>query len=872
MAVWAVYFLFLLSGISGLIYQVVWVREFGAVFGNTVYSAAAVTAVFMCGLGFGGFLVGGGSDRRHRYDRLRPLRAYGGFELGIALLGLAVAFVLPELEGLSAQLSRYELGPEGWFELTTSSHLFRYAAALLLLAPITFLMGGTLTLLIRYVVAGDLDAAGVRVGALYGLNTAGAAIGAFATDFALIPKLGILNAELVAIGLNLIAGVGALLLAARRAADVSTDHSEPEEVAAPPAGPAATSLVSGTAATLFVTGFVAMGFEIVWFRYLISGLGARRSIFSLLMAVILVGIFLGSVVGGLLERRTGRPVRLFMAAQTGFIFFALAPMAVIGTQLIGLFVEPSVLEGVRPSLQSLAEIGLSLPHIIAVVGLGALLMGCTFPLSNAHVQRVKASVGGRAGALYLANTLGNVAGALVTGFVLLPSIGQQGSVAVLAACAPIGLVPLYLSSRRQDGGEGISTRFFAGCIIALLLCLGGWLALPQHHLLKYVREGPDSMDKRVVAISEGINESVLVIEQLAGRVLYTNGHPMSATGFPSQRYMRLFSHFPLLNTEDPKRVLVICFGVGNTLHAASIHPSVEELEVVDLSKNVLQHAHFFSDTNKNVLENDRVSVYVNDGRQHLRMQAPESYDLITLEPPPIDFAGVVSLYSTEFYALARSRLRPDGFMTQWLPAYQVSTDVTLSMIRSFVEEFPNAALLSGYKRELILIGSNGTAPHLNPALVRERLDRDPMLRKDLESVASGSLTDLAAAFVAGPIALETATRETRPVTDDFPVMEYSPQGIRFGTRLPHAIFNSWEIRSWCTECFEGNRPIDELAELPRLIETLRSYHQSDAFLDFPRHGINAAHEAPPLVPGEPCQLQTVRDSIYFTEIFGCRPR
>ena len=148
MALWAVYVLFLLSGISGLIYQVVWVREFGAVFGNTVYSAAAVTAVFMCGLGFGGFFVGQGSDRRHRNARWLPLRAYGVFEIGIAILGLAVAFVLPELEELSARFSRYEVGPEGWFELTRSSHLFRYAAAVTLLAPITFLMGGTLTLLI----------------------------------------------------------------------------------------------------------------------------------------------------------------------------------------------------------------------------------------------------------------------------------------------------------------------------------------------------------------------------------------------------------------------------------------------------------------------------------------------------------------------------------------------------------------------------------------------------------------------------------------------------------------------------------------------------------------------------------------------------
>ena len=485
MAVWAVYSLFLLSGISGLIYQVIWVREFGSVFGNTVYSAATITAVFMCGLGVGGFFVGKASDRRHRSDRYRSLRTYGAFEIAIALLGLVVAFVLPELEGLSARFSRYEIGPEGWFELTTSSHLLRYVAAVVLLAPITFLMGGTLTLLIRYVVAGNLRASGLRVGALYGMNTAGAAIGAFAADSFLIGRVGIFNTELVAIGLNLVAGVGALLIASHGRAD---SFAEPQETAQQPGTSTRSTdrlLVSRTAATLFVTGFIAMGFEIVWFRYLISGLGGRRSIFSLLMVVVLVGIFLGSVIGGLLERRTGKPVRLFMAAQTGFIFLALAPMALLGAQLFVPLAGSSTLEAVPVSLQGLAEIGLSLPHIIATVGLGALLMGCTFPLSNAHVQRVTASVGGRAGTLYLANTLGNVAGSIVTGFVLLPTIGQQGSVAVLAAVAPIGLVPLYLSTRGTSAGtESISGRFFAGCVLALLISLAGWLALPEHYLLQ----------------------------------------------------------------------------------------------------------------------------------------------------------------------------------------------------------------------------------------------------------------------------------------------------------------------------------------------------------------------------------------------------
>jgi spermidine synthase len=858
-----IYLCFFLSGISGLIYQVVWVREFGAVFGNTVHSAAIVTAVFMGGLGLGGLIVGRYSDRAHAGDSIAALRLYGLFEIAICALGLVVALTLPELEAISSSLSSYALGPEGWFELTAGSYLARYAGALLLLLPITFLMGGTLTLLIRCVVAGHLSEAGWRVGALYGLNTAGAALGAFATDFALIPNFGILNAELVAIGLNLVAGLGALALAATRHGHVGAEREDAVESSSG-VGTEYDARVLGTIATLFMTGFVAMGFEIVWFRYLTSGLGGFRATFSLLMTVILLGIFLGSILGGILERRTRRPVALFFGAQTIFILFALLPMAALGPDVFAPISREFILGAASPDGRAWAEILVSLPSIIAIVGLSALSMGCTFPLCNAHVQRVEASVGGRAGALYLANTFGNVVGSLATAFVLLPTLGQQGSVSLLTLCAALGLVPLYMTVRRPSRDqESVSVRLFAGCLTVLMASWLAWLTLPSHHLLRSVR---DLSAARVIAISEGINETALVIEGVEGRSLYTDGHPMSANDFAANRYMRLFSHIPLLNIDDPKSVLVICFGVGNTLHAASLHETVERLEVVDLSKNVLTLAHYFSAGNQNVIEDDRVSVFINDGRQHLRMQPEASYDLITLEPPPIAHAGVASLYSTEFYELARSRLKSGGFMTQWLPIYQVDADVGRSIIRSFLDVFPNAKLLSGDKRELILIGSTGTDAFLDPARVREGLARAPRIRDDLEQIGAGSIVELAATFVAGPGVLADATSDVPAVTDDYPIMEYSRGITHVRTRLPAEVFNAREIREWCPACYRDGAPIPELRDLSSVIHAFSSYYASDAFLNYSNY---LEREAPAESTGNPCRLEVVRQSVYLNRTFGC---
>ena len=172
-----VFLLFFASGASGLIYEIVWVREFGTLFGSTVYSAALVTGIFMSGLGIGGFLAGRWADRAFDVDPVRPLRWYAGFELGIALLAGLAMLSIPQLAELSAWASSYVEGPDGWHRLSAFSSLFRYGCAVVLLGPVTLLMGGTLTLLIRFLVADEVASAGWRIGALYGVNTAGAALG-----------------------------------------------------------------------------------------------------------------------------------------------------------------------------------------------------------------------------------------------------------------------------------------------------------------------------------------------------------------------------------------------------------------------------------------------------------------------------------------------------------------------------------------------------------------------------------------------------------------------------------------------------------------------------------------------------------------------
>ncbi|MBI5533674.1 MAG: fused MFS/spermidine synthase [Deltaproteobacteria bacterium] len=802
----ALYVLFFLSGISGLVYQIVWVRQFGNIFGNSIHSASLVTAVFMLGLGVGSYFAGAFADRQA--GRRSLVAAYGVAEVLIGLFGVLLAAILPHLAGVSASISSYAVGGNGWFELSTSSVALRYGVAVALLTPVTLLMGATLTLLIRHLIARDLELTGLRVGALYGFNTAGAAVGSLLTDLAFVPALGLLQTQRLAAFINLSVGVGALVLS--RSVSSAASPSRQEEPARRARDADGARILGMTSAAIFLSGFAAMGLEIVWFRILGGALGQFRSVLSILLTVILSGIWIGSSLGGWAQRRWGRPELLFaicqslLAASTLALLWRFDPLwaGELVRQAYASLPPPAELSGAR---QYAALFRATLP----LVAVPAVLLGASFSLANANVQRAEAQVGRRAGALYLANTIGAVVGSLGAGFLMIPWLGGQWSVLILTAIAALAAIPFYLSTRGKLTEASAPTVadyvFLSGLVVAFGSVGAFVLLVPEDALLQRAFSYIPAYEV-VLARSEGPNEIIAVTANPGGsRRLWTNGHSMSSTLPPGQRYMRAFSHVPLLQIDEPRDVLVICFGVGNTLHAASLHPTVHRLEVADLSRHVLSYADTFAATNGGILRDPRVRVYVNDGRQHLRMVPPGSFDLVTLEPPPIAFAGVAALYSTEFYQLARSRLKPGGFVTQWLPVYQVDTATSLSIVRSFVDVFPQSVLLSGHLGELILLGTNRAGIELDLAVVERNLHARPAVETDLRTVNLSTLTELIGTFVAGPSALLEATAASAPITDDRPRMEYSVLSHYYRTAIPASLFHVADVKEWCPQCADARR-------------------------------------------------------------------
>jgi spermidine synthase len=830
------YLLFFLSGVSGLIYQVVWVRMFGNVFGNTIHSASLVVAIFMLGLGAGSYLAGAWADRRYAVRPDSLLRAYAFVELIIAALGLTVAAVLPHLGAISALISSYTQDPSGWYVLSAGSYLGRAGIALVLLTPVTLLMGGTLTLLIRHLVRSDLAMGGWRIAVLYGVNTAGAAAGALLTDFTLVPAWGLWGTQVLAVALNVAAGAGGLALAARAVERVrlrpdAPKTKKPRSVRRPPdlenarssvrlqpdapidaATPRAIVL---TSLALALAGLAAMGMEILWFRHFTMLLGGFRAVFSLLLAVILVGIGLGSLAGGYLHRRTGRAGELFMLAQALFVAVTLLGLALANVEAVDAAVAPAERAATDTWGGVLAEVWFNASPMLLEVAVPALLMGFSFPLANAVIQRTEQSVGRRAGVLYLANTAGAVCGSLAAGFLLLPSLGLQRSATLLMAVAAVAVVPLFMAARTlaRAGGGRLSPAPAGISLIVSGAALVAWVALPSDHVI--TRALSLNAGDQVLTIGDGLTEAIAVTEQPGrGRTLMTNGHAMSSTQPLSQRYMRALAHIPLLSMDEPRHVLVIGFGVGNTTQAATLHPSVERVELADLSRDILEHAAYFREGNRDVLGHPKLAVHINDGRQHLQMQPVSSYDLITLEPPPIAYAGVGALYSREFYALARTRLRPGGYISQWLPAYQVPPETTLSMVRAFVEVFPQAVLLSGAEADLILVGTTADRIEVDPEQLGAALAEAPAVREDLARIDLGRVHEIVGTFVGSARTLADATRNVAPVTDDRPLQEYGVRSmLNFYRGVPSEVVNLDDVAAWCPQCFQDGRPAAAVAEL-----------------------------------------------------------
>jgi spermidine synthase len=691
--------IFLFSGVFALVYEVTWARMLSREFGSDAVAIAIVVSVFMLGLGLGARLAGIWGDRLHN-----PLRVYGILEI---LLG---AYVLASPWLIGGFMPPLALLGERGIENTWLLNYARITLGMVVLLPPTLIMGASLPLLARFAVdvAKHIPSAVIS---LYSINIVGAVVGVLAAGFWLLPAMG-MTRVLTLVGLaNVMLGLVVFVLSrsmidtyrARRAHPVKhTDMGDRWTTV---------KLVSAVA----LLGVASMACQLAWTRVIVLIVGGSAYAFSSVLAVFLAGLGIGAALAALALRWfSDRSVALFAIAGV------LAAAAIFGST----FVLPS-LPGYFLSLfdAEIAATQIGLLNLQTVIAAALFLapvtfMGMMFPLALriglGSFDRPAADVG----KLYLANSLGSVAGALLAGFFLIPLLGILATLllAVGLICYAVlvvislraGQLPQLAAATVLLGGYGIG--WYAVPPWNAQLMAAGISEYVQSHLRGPAETLPGRISERMELLfyRDGVTSTITVTRhnRSINRDLFiaTNGKidGSSHIDMPTQK---LSAHLPLLMHPNPGRVAVVGVGTGVTAGSATLHPEVELVEVIEIEPAMVEGARWFSHLNQNLHDHAKVSFHELDGRLFLHL-ARDRYDVVISEPSNPWIAGTASLFTLEYYQLVQEALRPGGIFAQWLQLYSMDQDSVRSVIRTFKQVFPEAYLAQTIVgTDVLLIGS-----------------------------------------------------------------------------------------------------------------------------------------------------------------------
>ncbi|MHC5064573.1 MAG: fused MFS/spermidine synthase [Planctomycetota bacterium] len=675
----ALLLLFVGSGCAALVYEVIWFHLLRLAIGTSAISISVLLGSFMGGMCLGSLLF-----PRFVSPKFHPLKVYAYLELGIGAIGILLTFLLP----LAGDLY-ISHGGSGFTGFT-----LRGIVCVICLLPPTILMGATLPAIARWMETTQTGVA--RMGFFYGANIAGAVLGTLLAGFYLLPVYDILVATYVALGINILVAGIALFLATRQRYE---NRFEAESVASTAVEKKSKLVYTAIA----FSGFTALGAEVIWTRLLSLLLGASVYAFSLILAVFLLGLGIGSSIGSYLSRRAANPRQLLAICQL-LLGLAIVYGSVMITHVIP-YGQPYIvfMEDVRkilPLMYGYDFLRCSIAMLPATI-----LWGASFPLALAAANPQSGDPGKLLGGVYAANTIGAIGGALLVGLIMIGSQGtlwsQQSMAAIallfgLALFASVLLTPRKSSARRKP-----ASRFLLIPLPAwvLFITLGSIWAIanlppPQKGLTAYGRMVSNwQYESEFIFEAEGINASVAVSEMENGvRNFHVSGKVVASTELIDMRLQRMLGHLPSLLHKAPETVLIVGCGAGVTAGCFVEYPSVKRIVICEIEPMVPVGAGgYFAMENRRVLEDPRTEVILDDAR-HFLATTEEKFDVITSDPIHPWVRGAAALYSIEYYDLVKEHLNPGGIVTQWVPLYEASEEAVKSQVGTFLQAFPNGSI------------------------------------------------------------------------------------------------------------------------------------------------------------------------------------
>jgi len=760
-----------LSGFCSLIYQTVWLREFRLVFGGAAPAAAAVVAVFMAGLGFGGKLFGGWVERVGR-----PFRFYARLEVGIALAAAAS----PAMLGLARALYLKTGGTAG-MGLGLATCLQLLMTALVLGLP-CFLMGGTLPAAMKFAQRDD-DPRRSITAFFYGINIAGAVTGAMLSTFWLLPSFGNQGALTIAVlaNLGIALAAGAISMFQEKEPRKPSAESEPageDRVAAKAPG-------SFVLAAAFMSGFTFFVAELVWYRVSTPLLGGSVYGFGLVLCVVLAGMGVGGLLYSLILKKAEPSIAGFTLVSALQALAVLLPFA-LGDRIAHLALI------LNDSLRGVGLTQMAMGWAVVMGSLAffpSLLSGIQFPLLVSLLGRGNAGVGQQLGRAYLWNTFGSITGSLLGGFVLVPLLGLKGCWVLAAVLiATMSAASLWLQLRRK-AGDTFAFSWSGRCALASLVVCGffafgvtGPTAAWMHTPIGYGRVKDNyrtamglemwQRDARrsLVQAYDGRETSVAVVGGMQYAFLTNGKSDGSAVGDAGTQVMLGITGAIL--HPNPKNACVVGLGTGTTAGWLADVPGMQHVDVLELEEEIRKVAVFFDPVSRNAMQHPRVNNITGDAREFLLTKG-ENYDLIVSEPSNPCRAGVANLYTREFYTNASQRMNKGGIFCQWLQGYEVDPATISTVITTLRQVFPKVEVWATQNVDMLLVCSNeDTAWSLDS--LRQRVKMEPMA----EALRRFWKTDTAEGFLTGCVAnsdyctaIAAATKTVN--TDDMNRLEFS---------------------------------------------------------------------------------------------------